>query len=443
MVGTPKFAGCSTCRTRKIRCDRGLPACHQCRTAGWTCEGYERKYKFIEESDGLKESYQRKRYLFEDLNAQIPVLQHGTSDMTLAVRHDVEEEYKALQSKFRVTISRLPTSIAERQSSILAYMLTDVKSQALFPIQTHGGYFHFIPQRIGRNLALDDSISCLSSIYEDVRAGSTSSPNTLKMYGKSLSSLWQYLQQPSLRLELDTVCASLILQLCELMLSPDKGNWASLSKGSKLLMQELGSDKFKDPFGRAMLESQRTFYMVQDASVGKACFLAEQEWRNLSQLPDPSVPIHKYSTLLLRTTMSDLLLDFFQLLFIGESLFPDDDPITAPVDCHQLQQFLQSIWLVYFKMETFYEETLKPLLPPDLPRLYPDILMARIECSLTAILAKLQTYAEQMSILWLRECKYGSKPSFSSKNNFQWPPKHLTLVSNYSGHEVALAQKQW
>ncbi|KAH7137886.1 hypothetical protein EDB81DRAFT_858325 [Dactylonectria macrodidyma] len=40
MANTVKPAGaCATCKQRKIKCDKSLPACNQCRKSGWTCPG--------------------------------------------------------------------------------------------------------------------------------------------------------------------------------------------------------------------------------------------------------------------------------------------------------------------------------------------------------------------------------------------------------------------
>ena len=113
-------------------------------------------------------------------------------------------------------IFRPLSSEHERNGSILAYMLNDPKSQALFPLKSHGDFYSFIPSRLGRNLALDDTISCLCGIYADTLTNNpTTSEIAIRRYAKSLNSLRTCLEEPQLRTESETICASIILQLCE------------------------------------------------------------------------------------------------------------------------------------------------------------------------------------------------------------------------------------
>jgi hypothetical protein len=126
------------------------------------------------------------------------------------------EQYGSRWGKFRLGIFRSLSSEHERSGSILAYMLNDPKSQALFPLKSHGDFYGFIPSRLGRNLALDDTISCLCSIYVDTLTNNpTTSEITIRRYAKSLSSLRTCLEEPQLRTESETICASIVLQLCE------------------------------------------------------------------------------------------------------------------------------------------------------------------------------------------------------------------------------------
>jgi hypothetical protein len=63
------------------------------------------------------------------------------------------------------------TSEHDRSGSLLAYILGDARSQALFPINSHGDYFSFIPSRIGHNVALDAAVSCLCRLFTDILTG--------------------------------------------------------------------------------------------------------------------------------------------------------------------------------------------------------------------------------------------------------------------------------
>ncbi|KIX01249.1 uncharacterized protein Z518_08974 [Rhinocladiella mackenziei CBS 650.93] len=93
-----------------------------------------------------------------------------------------------------------------------------------------------------------------------------------------------------------------------LMIDHDIGQWNNLSRGSEALVQERGPIGFSSDFDRAMLESQRAFFMIQDLSAGRDCFLAEPQWRALfkagKRSSDNSVPC-----ISLRNQLCDFLVD--------------------------------------------------------------------------------------------------------------------------------------
>jgi hypothetical protein len=189
--------------------------------AGWKCPGFTKRWKFVDENPQLSSHYQNKRYIFEEIDLAPTPSSEGPQN-GLQPNLNSLEEYKSHCGRFRVGIFRPLSSEHERNGSILAYMLNDPKSQALFPLKSHGDFYSFIPSRLGRNLALDDTISCLCGIYADTLTNNpTTSEIAIRRYAKSLNSLRTCLKEPQLRTESETICASIILQLCEV------SSWAS------------------------------------------------------------------------------------------------------------------------------------------------------------------------------------------------------------------------
>ena len=110
----------------------------------------------------------------------------------------------------------------DRNAAIFSYILDHGKHQALFPLSSHGDFYKFIPSRLGMNPALDMSISCLCTIYTDTL--STSSPtskDSIRSYARALSTLRACLETERVRTESETICASIILQLCEVRLQSE------------------------------------------------------------------------------------------------------------------------------------------------------------------------------------------------------------------------------
>jgi hypothetical protein len=240
MVGTPKSTGCDNCRKRKkklrssrpmaaqvlgqytrvtlsniLKCGEERPECLACVAARRKCPGFTKRWKFVDENLQLSSHYQKKRYIFEEIDlVPNPGLKASHNDP----RPDSVsyKEYESRCGKFRVGIYRSLSSEHDQSGFILTYILKDPKSQAFFPLKSHGNLFSFIPSRLGRNLALDDTISCLCGIYADTLTNNpTTSEIAIRRYAKSLNSLRTCLEEPQLRTESETICASIILQLCE------------------------------------------------------------------------------------------------------------------------------------------------------------------------------------------------------------------------------------
>ncbi|KAJ9213931.1 transcriptional regulator family: Fungal Specific TF [Paecilomyces variotii] len=316
MVGTPRSTGCDNCRIRKKKCGEERPQCQACLAAGWPCPGYARRWKFINENQQLASYYQKKSYIFEEVDTVPSTVEDWNSDYNdLYSRPYGKLSTSAGFGTFRLTIPWPLTSEHDRSGSLLVYIIEDPKSQGLFPINSHGDYFSFIPSRIGHNVALDASVSCLCGLFIDIFTGnSTISETAIRRYMSSLRSLRECLDDERKRLESETICASVILQLCELVMNADDGRWSHLSRGTKVLIRNCGPERCAAPFERALLESQRAWFIMLDMSEGRECFLSQLQWRQLLQSP-AVFPISKGPpSLSLRSKLCDLLVDGPDLL---------------------------------------------------------------------------------------------------------------------------------
>ena len=127
------------------------------------------------------------------------------------------------------TKSTVPPCLENNQlGSALVYCLDSKVKGELIPLRVVGSFFQFIPARIGRNAALDDAVSCLCAIY----CGNPGTPYSMhkeacKSYIKALSSLRACLDDDAVRTDSETLCASVVLQICEARLKPtfDFGCW--------------------------------------------------------------------------------------------------------------------------------------------------------------------------------------------------------------------------
>ena len=99
--------------------------------------------------------------------------------------------------------------------SSLAFCLESKVEGTLIPLWLVGSFFQYIPARIGRNAALDAAVSCLCDIYCSPYSFHI---RTYQRYVKALSTLRGCLSDAALQMESETLCASILLQVCAVSL---------------------------------------------------------------------------------------------------------------------------------------------------------------------------------------------------------------------------------
>ena len=233
-------------------------------------------WKFVDEAPRLAEHYSRRRYVYDDIDQG---LQEDSVSLDGAV-----EVWKTSQSTHvsknstyeqRATLEVPRYLESNPLGSSLVYCLESKVNGTLIPLWLVGSFFQFVPARMGRSVALDDAVSCLCGIY--------SSPYSFHAgiyqgYAKALSSLRGCLSDDSLRMNSETLCASILLQMCEvsivhlpihrvrlranttdhvkLVVNADRGQWSHLAHGTTVLLYSRGVHQYTGAFDHSMLESQ-------------------------------------------------------------------------------------------------------------------------------------------------------------------------------------------
>ena len=113
------------------------------------------------------------------------------------------------------TARSLPSSASYRLSQRFLHILTDSGSDRVFSPQTIDILFPFIPRRLGFNLALDAAVVCLCTMYGSLVIGDRPSRETCAKYVAALGVLRSFLDDQLHRHQLETICASVIMQICE------------------------------------------------------------------------------------------------------------------------------------------------------------------------------------------------------------------------------------
>ncbi|KAJ6034010.1 uncharacterized protein N7446_007693 [Penicillium canescens] len=358
MVGRPRSQGCENCRKRKKKvedyllagllrlflCGREEPKCIACEKAGWICPGYLRQWKFVDQTDAMAKLYSKKWYIFEE----------NYLDCSKTPSNSQETVLWDLNLHL----------VGEKISSVLVYLLENPRSQAIFPLASHGSFYSIIPSRLGHNAALDSAVSCMCNVFIHFMSGqSKATAAIIEEYVKSLQTLRGVLDNPRLRRHAETLCASIILQLCELLLNKDFGQWIDLCQGSKRLIEERGPNGFPEQFERELLESQQGFI---------PSFLAQPDWRHLMDNLDNGIAV--------RLQLCSQLLDVPVLLAEASSVLARQ--LTRAEPClFEIKDITSRMLTQHDKFEAWYLEQRWPrpidnTLSDSTQPLYPNLLYA-------------------------------------------------------------------
>lgn len=209
-----------------MQCDEQLPACSECVRAGWLCPGYDRRWKFVDENKQLVRK-QRKTHRAgtRPLGASGAV---GTESGTPAHSQSKAGDrrlvfYKAQRLGNAVCHAGIfwpLNSETDRHAALFVSLIGNDRAQSLFPLQAVGSFLPSIPARLGRNAALDATIASLCSIYVDFLTGkkTVGSNATVQKYIAALRALQDCIDDACLRLQSETICAAIIIQMCEVRL---------------------------------------------------------------------------------------------------------------------------------------------------------------------------------------------------------------------------------
>ncbi|KAG4434284.1 hypothetical protein IFR05_010228 [Cadophora sp. M221] len=268
MVGVPTSNRCDTCKKRKKKCDEKWPQCTPCLKSGWKCPGYKTHWKFVDEVPRLEEHYANNKYV-------IDVVDSKTSEEAI---EKLRNERLVIWEKSSVPQYINPNPLG----SAFVYCLGSNVTGKLFPLRLVGSFSQFIPARLGRNIALDDAVECICSIYvKALPAPNELSRGIYQDYAKALASLRSCLDSPVLWKESETLCASVILPLCELVVNVDRGEWSQLLCGTISLLRSRGIQQYNYEFDHAMLESQLGFILGYSLQFREDCFIRSSEWREI------------------------------------------------------------------------------------------------------------------------------------------------------------------
>ncbi|KAF7924930.1 uncharacterized protein EAE98_007018 [Botrytis deweyae] len=363
MVGVPTSNRCDNCRIRKKKCGEQRPSCAECIRSGWDCPGYPPRWKFVNETPRLKKLYSRRRYIFES-NTTSPDVMRPEKIIFGSIESGSD---LFLLENFEVVSPEIPRFHDNNPlATKLMYCLGCKVKGDLVPLWLIGSFFQYIPGRLGYNIALDDAITCVCSLYCDRSSKEyTKSKAIYRNYVRALSSLQKCLVEERLRFQSETLCASLLLQMCELVVNVDKAKWIDLARGTSQLIQARGVGRYKDPFDLGMLESQLSYIVIQSARFKEDCYLRQPEWRALlattSAWPSNTITTKELKSLELRIELCHQLFEIPSILMEASSFLQNSGGLLAgsyPI-------FMDNILEICSKMKAWLSCGVEPHIFPN------------------------------------------------------------------------------
>lgn len=343
--------------------------------------------------------------------------------------------------------------------SALVFCMGSKVEGTLISLRLVGSFFDFIPARIGYNTALDDAVSCLCSIYS--RKYSTPyghQKHIYQSYVKALSSLRTYLDDPVTRMESETLCASILLQMGEVgfhfsfeayrnvqwltkrmyrwsstmtwesgrssrrehISSSNHVAWPATKPPSTSRCWSLNSAISYVPHTVFQSQNQKSNLEIQfshSVKAKKPAFIQSPEWQSVF----PKAPIFPYHTtqpcsLTLRTQCWIILSELPSLFYQFSSLSRNQASPSPPSTPSNIDSELD---ILAFKAERLFH-TIKAWLEGESETLcltaYPDVISAVLDCSSSmALLALLKMIAS----LQRARSRFSSPESPSSTQSYQ------------------------
>ncbi|KAM3457995.1 hypothetical protein MY3296_000645 [Beauveria thailandica] len=188
MPGVPSGRACENCRRRRQKCDYAKPTCSRCEHLGVECIGSgQRRFVFIDQKCARRQALGRK------------------SDASVASTTSF-----SLQS-----LSACPSNDTDVLISSFVEMISSSTDRRFNLAWTYGTFLEKVPQRIGSNEALDVAANALVASHRDFATRRPVTPDSLAKYSDAIQALTQSLNDPIASRSLETICAVILLTMCQ------------------------------------------------------------------------------------------------------------------------------------------------------------------------------------------------------------------------------------
>ncbi|KAJ5928939.1 hypothetical protein N7466_007895 [Penicillium verhagenii] len=282
MPGVPSGRACDGCRKQKKKCDEKQPSCSRCIRLKIKCVGSGQQ-----------------RFKFQQEKGYTPILYTTHTKVSKQESDFPEAISNASEFDFIVTLPTNPKQIhigLPPGSSPAVALSSDLSSLAIRFIKTiarstdlrynlwwsFGAFLEDIPRRLGANEALDRSIEALTAAHTGFcgvdRHGAT--VEALTKYSQALRTLRVYLDDRVHAQSSNTLCAVMVLLVCQLFLGQGTQCWSGHAEGAARILKARRQCTPRDLFEKKLFLSLRGSVLMEGL-FNERINLTQKEWDEL------------------------------------------------------------------------------------------------------------------------------------------------------------------
>ncbi|KAI2717879.1 transcriptional regulator family: Fungal Specific TF [Penicillium roqueforti] len=257
MPGVPTGRACDACRKQKKKCDEKQPECGRCLRLKVSCVGSgQQRFKFKEQQFSPKSN--------------------RSGQMTLTSRSKSTE--KVIFS-FEIPRACPGNSMMSLTNSFVGAIKrsTDLRYNLWWAF---GTFLEDIPRRLGSNEALDHAVDAVTTAHAGFCTGQSVSAETLAKYSYALKTLRVYLDHPVQASASSTLCAVMILLVCQTFIGNNGQMISGHAQGAASILHARKNFGPRDDFERKLFLSLRGSVLFEGL-YNDAIDLSSEEWDSL------------------------------------------------------------------------------------------------------------------------------------------------------------------
>ncbi|KAJ6127158.1 hypothetical protein N7523_002770 [Penicillium sp. IBT 18751x] len=243
MPGVPTGRACDACRKQKKKCDEQQPTCSRCARLNVKCIGSgKQRFKFQEEKRFFTPTTPKAGARSESVSAQN------------VIAKPIQHIYMHVPSG-----SPFPGPSNELTNLTMAFIRTIKRSTDLRYNMwwSFGTFLEEVPCRLGSNEALDRAVDAVSTAHRDFCTHREASTDALAKYSQALRTLRMHLDDKAHAQSSSTLCAVMILLICQTFLGPSTQGWSGHAEGAAAILKARKHLGPRDDFERKLFLSMR------------------------------------------------------------------------------------------------------------------------------------------------------------------------------------------